>query len=202
MASLSSVVNSRSGDTDLTALAATDWYALDTGATVCRKSGGGSLITLNISGSGGTNSGANGTNTITFSDGTPTASVSASAFGWYDYGTTTIVVPASTTTDTCYVYVDDSNNAAGVNWSAHLSDSSVGDISGTYTLGVHTHVFTFAAGSAGQTLTITISNGNNYNTFAAVALAQGAAAAGHPAIRRLGRINRPVSIGVDGVRIH
>jgi len=166
---------------DLTALSATDWAHWVSPSTTPsqRKSGGGSLISAAVYGSGNANDYANDPRTITWSDGTPTASGTDTAGVYNDAFVVntgwTWTFPADTTTRIARIYPTYGYGDAYV--LAHISDSSTGDQTDTTTLtspGAASQpaviVVTYAAASASQTMTLSVYIGGNVLDFPNVAM--------------------------------
>jgi hypothetical protein len=164
---------------NITSVGSVDWAAWGTATTGAspgdHKTGGG-----NITGAFTGNLGnyTNDSRTITWSDGTPTASAS-NQNGIYQSnasGTFTITAPAGTTTRTLKLYLGVFNCSA-TNVHASLSDGSAtavdynGLVNGSgFSDGVVT--ITYAAGSASQTLTVvfTLTTGTGNISLQAAAL--------------------------------
>jgi hypothetical protein len=162
-----------------------DWAYWDQ-ATLLRKATGGAQISdVTQVGSGGNyGTWADPSRTVTWSDGTPTASGSDDGYLWSNAALQTgftMTVPADTTPRTVYVFYGASN--ATVTVSAHLSDGSAPDYSNSQMgPGAWLETITYQAGSDGQVLTLSVlKTGNNSGStdgsadLVAVMLADGSA---------------------------
>lgn len=162
MATLSIIGGSRTTNTNLTTTGTSD-YKIEhptMGNYVTKSGGSGAFGTYSFTGSTAyTGSNFDSPLTVSWTDGTPTAS-GTSNNSRYSYGT--IVIPVSLGTGTIDVYVDTgAETGDGLRCSAVLSDGSATaspvDLAGG---GSKRYQITAAAGSAGQTLTITLQNLN------------------------------------------
>jgi len=162
MATLSISGGARTTNTNLTTVGTSD-YKIEhpsMGNYITKSGGTGAIGTLSFTGSSAyTGSNFDSPLTVSWIDGTPTASGSSNN-SRYSYGT--IVIPVSLGTGTIDVYVDaGAETGDGLRCSAVLSDSSASaspvDLTGG---GSKRFQITAAAGSAGQTLTITLQNTN------------------------------------------
>jgi hypothetical protein len=151
---------------NLTSLGTEDWAHWGRGGVLGnfdhKATGGSQISNIAIVGSGAVSGGySTASRTSTWTDGTPTVSdTSEHGYIWSNGALSTgfrFTVPASTTTQTLYVYAGGSGTNSSL--TAHLSDGSAPDYvatvsgSGSYT---NFYTITFKAASAGQTLTITL----------------------------------------------
>jgi hypothetical protein len=145
-----------------------DWSQFDSSFTATNKrSGGGATLTATITGGGGPNTVGDG-RTVSWSNGTPTASGSSTTAVYnssFASGAGVIYTfPASTSVRTAWLVVGPYNTST-CRVQASLSDGSATAINDTTTMvgpGGTTNpgvlIFSYSANSAGQTLTITITN--------------------------------------------
>jgi hypothetical protein len=174
---------------NLTAQGTTDWAVWGYGGSpnftpVFRKSSGGSKISaITAIGNGGYYDFGNSTFALSWTDGSPTTSVSSDANGIYVPGVNngySITVPATTSPQVVYVYLGLYQTTAG-KLTATLSDgsaapyvnTSLGDTVDTTHGQEARYAITYNAASAGQTLKISWVNttGNGNVTMQGVALA-------------------------------
>lgn len=171
--SLALLVTVSSTTVNLTSLGGTDYAVYSAGGATpdTRKSGGGSIITATCAGAPSPY--GSDPRTISWADGTPTASGSSTNGTYYGaFGSTygwTVTFPADTTTRTANIYCGVYQDTMKV--LASLSDSSAAPGTDTTTLtdlSAHTAgviSVTYKAASSGQTLTIqfgeTIGTGGN-----------------------------------------
>ncbi len=163
--SLSGTTATAAASYNLTALGTSDWVHWGRGnvyGNFDHKATGGSQISnVSIVGTGA-NYGSyyDPSRTVTWSDGTPTASDTDHAYIWSNGALNSgfsFTVPADTTTRTLTVYAGGNNTQSSL--TAHLSGGSVPDYVATAgSAGLYTNVYTitYSAASAGQTLTITL----------------------------------------------
>jgi len=152
---------------NLTTLGTGDWahWGQSSAAAFDHKSSGGSQIS-NVSVTGTAGQFTDSIIGTTWTDGTPTASATASKNGSYTAGTGngfSFTAPADTTSRTLMVYVG--GYKSGGKLVAHLSDGSASDYTdtsmsgaGTGTDGSHyyaSYAVTYKAASAGQTVKVT-----------------------------------------------
>jgi len=158
--SLSATVSTATTTASLTTTGTADWAHWGDGVPgLVRKSGGGAQIgAYTLVGGGTPTSFNNSPRTLTWTDGTPTASNAANTNGLYMAGGGySITLPASTVARTATVYVGGWNSGATL--TAHLSDGSAADYvhvnAATTEVYVRTYVITYQAAAASQTLTLT-----------------------------------------------
>jgi hypothetical protein len=161
---------------NITAEGALDWVHWGDGA-LNRKSGvTAQLSTYSVVGSGGVNTYANDPRGISWSDGTPTATVTADTNGVYIAGTGngfSFTAPASTSTQVLTVHVG--GYYSGGTLTASLGDGSAPDFVSTTTAASgqydENYTLTYAAGST-TTLTVTwvMSSGTGNVTLDGAAL--------------------------------
>lgn len=163
MAQLTGSSTSVATTASLTTVGTTDWIKWESTASQIRKSGGGSLISNYslIAGTSGNNYG-NDPRTLTWSDGTPTASGSSTAGVYQTPATTglgfTCTAPADTTLQTIVFYGGLYSGQGTL--TCALSDSSAGPLTLTSittssnTAGDFNATVQFQAASGGQTLTL------------------------------------------------
>jgi uncharacterized protein YpmB len=173
---------------NLTAQGTTDWAVWGYGGSpnftpVFRKSSGGSQISaITAIGNGGYYDFGNSTFALSWTDGSPTTSVSSDTNGIYVPGVNngySFTVPATTSPQVVYVYLGLYQTTAG-QLTATLSDgsavpyvdTSLGDTVDTSHGQEAYYAITYNAGSAGQTLTISWVNttGSGNVTMQGVAL--------------------------------
>jgi hypothetical protein len=118
---------------NLTTLGVTDWAAFGynvNAASIERKSAGGSLISTLAGGSGTFNNVSAPSWSVTWTDGTPDASIASERYAVYNSAGNglgvTFTVPADTTARTVTVYAAVSNSPSGMKLTATLSDASAG----------------------------------------------------------------------------
>jgi len=174
---------------NLTAQGTTDWAVWGYGGSpnftpVFRKSSGGSQISaITAIGNGGYYDFGNSTFALSWTDGSPTTSVSSDTNGIYVPGVNngySFTVPATTSPQVVYVYLGLYQTTAG-QLTATLSDgsavpyvdTSLGDTVDTTHGQEAYYAITYNAASAGQTLSISWVNttGNGNVTMQGVALA-------------------------------
>jgi len=158
--SLSGTVSTAASTASLTSAGTSDWAHWGDGVPgLVRRSGGGAQIGAYTLVGGGTPASFNNSpRTLTWTNGTPTASSAANTNGLYMAGGGySITLPASTVARVATVYVGGWNSGATL--TAHLSDGSAADYvhvnAATTGIYVRTYVISYKAGAASQTLTLT-----------------------------------------------
>jgi CSLREA domain-containing protein len=169
---LSGTVATAASSYNLTALGTTDWAhwgALGNINGFEHKATGGTKIS-NVTrlGNGGYGTYTQPTRKVSWTDGTPVAQYgNDQSYLWANDAIGagySFTVPASTTTQTLYVYLG--GYSSGGTLTAHLSDSSAADYVTTLSgSALYTNVvaITFKAGSAGQTLTLSYAKSQSIN---------------------------------------
>lgn len=160
-------VTTSAASADLTALGSTDWIHWGHGTLapgLDRKATGGSLISAyTVVGGGSAAAYGNDPKTLSWSDGTPTASASDTTGNYNAAFNTTgagfsFTMPADTTVRVATLFLGLFKGQGKL--VAHLSDSSATDITDTSVTvaggaGNANYTITYAANSAGQTITFT-----------------------------------------------
>jgi hypothetical protein len=134
-----------------------------------RRNGGGSTISVALSGGGSTSNNTGDARTVSWTNGTPTASSSNTDCIFNSSFTRSLglsfSLPADTNVRTAWFYVGAYNNTCTYVINASLSDSSASSVSDTtHFLGSTTAfnpyviIFQYSANSPGQTLTVTLTN--------------------------------------------
>jgi hypothetical protein len=162
-------VTAASGGYNLTTLGSSDWAHWGRGAVYGnldrKSSGGGQISNVTSVGSGSNDGGwSEHSRTVTWSDGTPTASGTDDGYIWSNGSLQTgfsFTVPADASTRTLLVFYGASTATCTLR--AHLSDGSAADVTDTRTgPGAWLETVVYHAGSPGQSLTVTLlKTGNN-----------------------------------------
>ncbi len=168
MATLTGSNDTSSSNVNITTIGTVDWIhwtdIKGIAGSTQRKSGGGSLISdySDVVPSDDFWNGAYDASTMSWSDGTPTASGSDTGVVYSVAGGAagfTFTIPAGTSVQHADFYFG--CVGSGVVFTATLSDASAGPYTATTAAGGDFNVhLDFSAGSAGQTLTITWVSGN------------------------------------------
>ena len=160
---------------NMTALAGTDWVVYGyhiNAASIERKATGGSLFSTLTGGVGTYNNTSAPSFSLSWTDGTPDATISAERYAVYNNNGLgqgfSFTAPASTATRTLTVYAAVSNGSTGMKLTATLSDGSAGPYVDTSVVGgganvLAKYVIVYNAATSGQTVTVAIVN----NTSAA-----------------------------------
>ncbi len=169
--SLSGTSSASAAPYNLTALGTADWVHFGVGgnyAVTDRKATGNTQISnFTAVGTGGFGGYTNSARTVTWGDGTPTASSTDSGYVWANNALGSgfsFTAPADTTTRTLYVYVG--GYSSGATLTATLSDGSAAP----YTVSLSGNAayqnvvaITYSAASANQKLTISYTKTTNLN---------------------------------------
>jgi uncharacterized delta-60 repeat protein len=156
---------------NLTALGTSDWVHFGVGgnyAVTDRKAtGNGQISNFTAIGTGGFGGYTNSARTVTWGDGTPTASSTDSGYVWANNAIGSgfsFTAPADTTTRTLYVYVG--GYSSGATLTATLSDGSAAPYTVNFSGNAayqNVVAITYSAASANQKLTISYTKTSNLN---------------------------------------
>jgi len=157
---------------NLTTLGTSDWAHWGTGNVASnfdhKATGNSQISNVTELGSGSYGSWSDPSRDVSWTDGSPLATDSGDdSYIWANNALGagySFTVPASTTTETLYIYAG--GYSSGATLTAHLSDGSAADyVVTTSGTGLYTNLYaiTFKAASAGQTLTISYVKSSNVN---------------------------------------